>query len=186
MAIFDKSYELLEEYEFNNDPQKFLHKNRTEETETLGGIYRHQNPNAIDWAFVDELYKICNFDMSRASVLLYCDSKTVNQVKNFFKKNYWDVSKLDEVHSQKIADEIFLCSVLCGVKTASKMAQKLVGAVEDGIIGDISVKCLNNTNAGYFDIKYDELEKDHFDNIVSINPELKIYLSGWKSRADKV
>lgn len=183
MANFDKAYEIMVEAEYSNNPEKFLHGNKFEKSATLGGIYRHANPTAIDWDFVDSILQACNHDFKRASKLLYADDRIQTQVYNFFKKHYWDSLRLGEIHSQIIANEIYLFGVVAGIKTAAKTAQRVVGAKVDGIIGDISIKCLNIYNETRFDEEFDEAEKRHFELVAEKNPNLKMYLNGWLNRS---
>ncbi len=196
MSNFENAYKVLLQVEFGNNPSKFLHHNSTEESITLGGIYKQANPNAIDWIFVEKIMRVCESndisellsdnseqykkDMKRASRMLYVDIEIQDQVKRYFKKHYWDTLRLDEVQSQKIAEEMFLFGVVSGTRNSAKISQKLVGAKVDGYIGDISIKCINNFNSEDFDIKFDELEKLYYDGIVAKNPDLKIYLKGWR------
>lgn len=183
MSNYENAYSLLEQLEYGADENKFLHKNKTESSITLGGIYRKANPTAIDWDFVDKVIDICGIDIERASRILYNDKYIYSQVKRFFKNAYWDALKLDEIQSQKIAEEMFTCGVLCGVKTAAKIAQKTVGVKEDGIIGTFSLKALNRFSPSRFDLEFDELEIEHFERIAATNKDLEIYLRGWRNRS---
>lgn len=123
-------------------------------------------------------------NIQRASRMIYADDKTRQRVFQYFKVNYWDIMRLSEVHSQKVANEIFLFGVVAGVKTSAKMAQSLVGAKPDGFIGDISLKCLNNYNSDMFDKQFDNLERNHFDLIIEKNPHLAMNKEGWYNRSN--
>lgn len=186
MSQFSIAYKLLTQAEFSNKPEKFLHKNSTEKSYTLGGIYRHMNPDALNWSFVDDLLRLCNHDLERASRMLYNDEIIYKEVYDFFKRYYWTNLRLDEIQSQKIANEIFDCAVNIGQKNAIKLAQRLVGALDDGYIGSITVKCLNIYNEETFDLKFDDMQKKYYDDLIANNPELGIYQRGWYNRADLV
>lgn len=159
---FYKAYKILRELEYSNDPKKFLHKNSNETGYTLGGIYQKANPKAVNWDFISSLVSLCDGDMQRASEMLYADGITRTKVLLYFKKIYWDTARLDEVQSQKICNEIFLSGVHIGVKNAIKLAQKQIGVLEDGIIGSITIKALNNYNEDRFDKEFDNLEIDNY------------------------
>lgn len=131
-------------------------------------------------------FRLSNYkkNIKRASRMIYADERTRQNVFQYFKANYWDIMRLSEVHSQKVANEMFLFGVVSGVKTSAKMAQSLVGASPDGIIGGISLKCLNNYNPDMFDRQFDNLEKNHFDLIIERNPSLAINKEGWYNRSE--
>lgn len=151
------------------------------------------NPNLDDFhkgVLKDRLneidFRLDNYkkNIKRASRMIYADEKTRQNVFQYFKIHYWDIMRLGEIHSQKVANEIFLFGVVAGVKTSAKMAQSLVGAKSDGIIGDISLKCLNNYNPDMFDKQFDNLEKNHFDLIIEKNPHLSMNREGWHNRSN--
>lgn len=227
MSQFNEGYLILTKAEFSNKPEKFLHKNKTENFLTIGGIYRKFHKTAIDWAFVDNITRICGYDIDevsrlqteitelketieldefrnnarnerineleyrldkynqslmRASKMLYADTVIYEQVYKFFKAKFWDNIRLSEVHYQNTANEIFLSAVHIGVKRAVKLAQKTVGAKDDGILGDITLRCLNNYTAERFDQDFDKSEIAFYkDN----NPDSK-YLDGFIARATLV
>ena len=183
---FDRAYESLMWVEFNNREDKFLHRNIQEKSYTLGGVYQHihKENTSIDWDFVDNIVKLCKGDYKRASILLYNDKRTYDQIKTFFKKEYWDIISLDEVESNKICQEIFLMGVVSHPRTAARLAQRLLGVADDGFIGKHTLKALNNYSVEMFDKQYDVLEKKYFDIIVKKNENLRINLDGWYNRAD--
>lgn len=125
-------------------------------------------------------------NLKRASKMIYADEKLRGQVANYFRANYWDNIRLSEVHSQVVANEIFLMAVVSGTKTAARLAQELVGAKADGILGSITIKCLNNYNPDMFDKQYDDFEKRHFDTIIEKNPKLSVNKKGWYNRSELV
>ena len=201
MANFKDSYKILEQVEFSKNPSSFLHQNKTEEHMTLGGIYRKYHQEAMDWDFVDKVLEVCEsnkgetlgekeearkLDMKRASRMLYADLETRFSVEKFFKKHYWDTLRLGEIQSQKMANEIFLFGVVAGIKNSAKLAQRLIGVKDDGIIGSLTIKALNIYNEDAFDMRFDTLERRYYDDLVASNSSLKVYLSGWYNRSEIV
>lgn len=146
-----------------NDSQRQIANNRLDE---------------IDFRLKDYRNKI-----NRASRMIFNDGTIKNQVSKFFESEYWTGLRLDEVHSQKIAEEIFLMSIVSGKKNGVKLAQRIVGCEDDGIIGDITIKCLNKYDENAFDKQYDQAENQHFDLIVEKNPKMAINLEGWRNRS---
>lgn len=173
----------LWEVEFNNDPDKFLHKNAGEMGFTLGGVYQVANPSQINWTFVQGLLLLCGNDITRASRMLYFDTETMEKVKGVFHNAYWSKLRLNEVKSQKIANEIFLFAVVSGVKNGAKVAQRLIGVEVDGIVGSITIDALNAYDENRFDAEFDNLEIAFFEGLVEDKPAFGKFLRGWKNRA---
>jgi len=183
MADIKKALKVLYKSEFSNLPQRFLHKNKTENLLTLGGVYQKANPYDIDWKFCSDIIEACDGAITRASNMLYFDEKIQKQVENVFLNKYWNKMKLNKINSQLIATEMFLFGVVAGVKNGGKLAQKIAGVKEDGVIGNISINAINKLDEKYFSQRYDNLEILHFQNLVSHNHTLSIYMNGWKKRA---
>ena len=186
MANFKESMKLLFQAEFSNRKDKFLHKNKKENGYTLGGVYEKWNKDSIDWNLVREVVAQNHGDLKKASVVLYSYENVMDSVWGVYKTTYWDKMRLDEVNSQKIADEMFLFGVVAHPRNAIKLAQRLVGVVDDGIIGSKTLAALNAYDESKFDLEFDIKEKNYFDSIVKNKPHLAFNLDGWKNRAEYV
>ena len=122
----------------------------------------------------------------KASIALSNSDLLEISVQDFYKLHYWDKMKLDKVNSQKIADEMFIFGINVGYKIAVKKAQKILKIKEDGIVGRITLKYLNNFDENKFDFEFDKEEIFYYTQLASYQPSLKIYLEGWKKRARRV
>lgn len=188
MSDFKLAYQKMTLAEFGGKEQFFLHYHDDEKGYTLGGIYQKANPNAVNWKFIDDIVRLCGDGavsktaIKRASKMLYNDDTTQFTVFTYFKTWYWDKIRLDEIHDDKVAQEIYMASVLYGHKRAIKMAQKVAMVLEDGIIGNITLKAINQLDVSYFDSAYDEEELKLAISIASNNNK-QHYLKGWKNRA---
>ncbi|MGG7074647.1 glycosyl hydrolase 108 family protein, partial [Campylobacter sp. 9BO] len=123
MANFNKSYELMLGFEFNN-PKNALHKNPTEKGLTFMGIYEMAHPSWAGWLIVKQMLRKLS-DIKEASTMLYQDKRLKELVAKFYKTNFWDKIRGDEITSQHIADEIFIFGVNVGAKQAIKTAQRV-------------------------------------------------------------
>lgn len=184
MADIKKSMELLKFVEHSNRNDKLLHYNEGEDGYTYFGIYEAAHPNWKGWRIVKS-YLINTPDIKQCSKILANVSDLNALVYGFYKKNFWDIAKLDEVDNQKIADEIFIFGVNVGMEVAIKKAQELVGVVADGDVGPKTLKALNEFDVNSFDIQFDEKEKEYYD-ILARKPHLKQYKDGWYNRAQFV
>lgn len=185
MAQFNEAYKILTKAEFSNKESKFVHRNENENGLTVGGVYQKAHPNVLDWDFIYAIVQVCQ-SISRASTMLYHDDQIQLQVYTFFKTEFWDKARLSEVHSQKIANEIFLFGVHVGLSNAIEMAQKQVGAKQDGILGNLTLKALNNYNENRFDTKFDQLENEYYIELINKRPDLEYARNGFKARSELV
>ncbi len=186
MANFLKSFKIMKKREFSS-AYNALHWNRGETGYTYFGIYQSAHPDWNGWNFIyDELMNE-DWNIKTASFNLFSNQELLQEVKEFYILNYWNRMKLDYVASQKIADEIFIFGLNTNPRRAVKKAQKLVGVTQDGIIGAITLRALNNFDEKVFDIEYDKLEIAFYKYLVWLNPaRYKRFLKGWIYRARTV
>lgn len=182
---YQRAFKILREVEYSNNPELFLHKNKNEEFLTIGGVAERYNPT-LDWEFIRNICLDCKGDFKRASEMLYADRKTRISVFNLFKENYWNLLKLDEIQDQNMCEELFISAVHIGVRNASKLAQRIVLAEDDGFIGENSVKLLNSYNGEKFDKVFDEAEIEYYEKVLERKPKLKYARQGFENRAYKV
>ncbi|CUU81854.1 Predicted Peptidoglycan domain [Campylobacter hyointestinalis subsp. hyointestinalis] len=183
MANFYNSMELLKSLEFSS-PANCLHKNSTENDITYFGIYRTAHPNWSGWCVVDEALQ--RLSLSEASKSLYANEWLNGKVHQFYLDNFWHKMQLDKIDSQKIADELFCFGCNAGIKTAIKLAQRVVNIKDDGIIGDKTINALNSFDENEFDIAFDGAEIEYYDKLIAKNPRLSLYKKGWYNRARAV
>jgi len=66
-------------------------------------------------------------------------------VKTFYKTNFWDTARLEEVQDQRVADWIFDHHVNGGARGV-KWIQEAAGAAVDGQIGPASIAAINDAD----------------------------------------
>lgn len=182
MAKLDEAMKILSWLEHNNDNTRVLHKNKGELGLTFFGIYQSAHPTLSIWNTINQVLK-SQPDTKKAGPILMKDTELLKQVNIFYKKEFWDKMRLDEINSQHIANEIFIFGVNVNWKIAIKEAQKLLGITADGIIGIQTLKALNNYDEHVFDKKFDDIEIAYYEQIVKNKPHLAHNLKGWISRA---
>lgn len=117
--------------------------------ETYAGIARKHNPKWEGWSIIDSL-------KSRSDFPACLDNNTRIKVlkEGFYKANYWDVLRLDDVVDANIAKKLFDISVNCGPGTAAKFLQRVLNVFNnrgrlypdlkvDGQIGKVTIGALN-------------------------------------------
>ena len=184
MAQFEKAINKVYKLEFS-DPFNALHKNKNESDMTFMGIYRTAHPTWIVWSIVDKYTAM--FDNPRAaSHAAYNDLQLREMVGKFYKSEFWDKMRLDEIKSQHIAEEMFVFGVNAGIKMAVKAAQKVIGVTDDGKLGPITLGKLNEYAEDKFNVEYDIIEIAYYEELIKKNENYKIYLKGWKNRAEAI
>ena len=184
MAKIEDALDLVFKLEFSS-PKDALEVNATENGFTFMGVYQAANPNWPGWPIVQEAVDRLK-DRKQASIELYSNKTLKSLVVQLYKENYWDVARLDEIDSQHTATEIFVFGVNAGMKKAVKLAQRVVGCLQDGQVGPQTLRAINSFNDAVFDSVFDMYEKEYYQAIVDKNPTKKIFLNGWRNRADAV
>ena len=182
MADIKKVMDILYKVEFSS-PKDVLEKNPTEDGWTFMGIYQGAFPQLDLWKVIRQKLQQYNGDMKLVGSMLYNNATVREMVEAFYKKEFWDKARLDEVVSQQVANEIFVAGVNMGMKKAVMLAQKLVGVPADGLVGPKTLKAINAFDDAVFDEMYDMLEIDHYEMIIAANPSKRIYAKGWRNRA---
>jgi len=134
---------------------------------TYAGIARNANSDWAGWAFIDRK------DFGGATQL----------VREFYKVNFWDRIRGDELTNQAIAETIFNFAVNTGVGVASKLAQLIVGVTPDGAIGAKTLERLNICTAEKFLPAYALAKIQRYVDICMKNRDQSKFLLGWVRRS---
>ena len=182
MAKIEEALDIMYRLEFSNE-SNVLEKNATEDGWTFMGVYQGAFPNLDLWKIVRQKMQQYNGDMKLVGSMLYNNATVREMIQAFYKKEFWDKARLDEVVSQQVANEIFVAGVNMGMKKAVMLAQKLVCVPADGVMGPKTLAAINKYDNAVFDEMYDILETDYYDIIIANNPSKRIYAKGWRNRA---
>lgn len=185
MANIKESMELLKQVEHSNRTDKLLHRNKGENGLTFYGIYEGAHPKWKGWDIVKRYLEFTP-DIKQCSKILANLTDLYVLVCDFYKKEFWDKARLDEITSQKIADEIFIFGVNASMKVAVIKAQFLIGALPDGVLGSKTIALLNKYDEEKFDVLFDEEEIKYYDNLVKLHSKFEINKKGWHNRAKAV
>lgn len=169
MAKFDPAFEKM----ILNEGGYKLHEVKGDRGGlTYAGIAQNFHPKWTGWGIIN-LRDMNNPDLT-------------SHVFEFYKEKFWDRIKGDEIESQEMAATIFDFAVNAGVRTASKLAQIIVSAAPDGIIGEISVQLLNDVrsenNDELFIVEYALAKIARYAEICKRDPVQKKFLLGWINR----
>jgi lysozyme family protein len=184
MALFKPAYDITRkvEGEYANDPTD-------RGGETYKGIARKKNPQWEGWKIVDSLRNKAGFPK-----ILDANQPLVNLVLDFYKKEYWNVHKLDSVNNQLIANELFDTSVNMGIGTAGIFLQRVLNVSNvggnyypdlkiDGNIGAVTIAALNKHPRPVNVLKgLNCLQGAKYIEICEANPAQEKYYHGWMER----
>ncbi|MEG3013145.1 MAG: glycosyl hydrolase 108 family protein [Cetobacterium sp.] len=114
--------------------------------------------------------------------------------KKIYKKDYWDINKLDEIKNIEIACEIFDTGVNCGVRTAAKFMQEAYNLltpgnklVTDGIIGKNTIKLINEFNKPERILKLSNaLQAEYYLKITRNREANESFIFGWLDKRVKI
>jgi lysozyme family protein len=135
--------------------------------QTYAGIARKPNPNWAGWAFIDRK-----------------ETPPSQMVRDFYKAHFWDDIRGDQLSNQKIATCIFNFYVNTG-RPAKTIAQLVVGATPDGVIGEATVGKLNAVDTEKFIMAYTLGKIARYAEICNRNRDQSKFLLGWLNRALK-
>lgn len=102
--------------------------------ETYLGISRNYHPFSPIWKLIDD-YKNRFFGRELTKNLKKNEDIT-RMISKIYKSEYWDVFDLDNVKNQDVAHQIFDDAVNRGVKSATLLAQQIMGMTITGKIND--------------------------------------------------
>lgn len=159
--------------------------------ETYAGIARNFHPNWNGWVKIDEYkadYKKAK-DKGKTKLSL---AQWVNasadvkkepvhkMVSDFYKKQFWDVNKLDEFKDQQLADTVYDFGVNSGTNRSAKYIQRVVRVAQDGIIGKNTLEAINNGDAEVYHTQFNTLRRDFYNSIAKGNQAQ--FLPSWLRR----
>lgn len=143
--------------------------------ETYGGIARKFWNDSEIWGFVDKETPMKNNQRLK-------DKRAEAILVEFYLINFWN-PYFEMINDQKTVTFIFSQFVNMGGK-GLKLAQKAAGAKQDGLIGPLSVKAINEARNYLKELEYENIQ--YYNAIVMKNPSKIGNISGWYKRIDNL
>ena len=188
MANFYEAYKITSKHEggYSNHPNDVG-------GETYKGISRKYHPNWDGWIIIDSL-KGPLFPNNLES-----NNNLQMKVSFFYKENYWNKIKGDDIKYQEIANELYDTGVNMGTVRVTKFLQEGLNLLNlhgkswsnisvDGVIGNITLNILNNI-LPYNDVRIlynimNVLQGIHYINFTRTNESQEVFMRGWFNRID--
>ncbi len=173
MAEFTTAFQMVIAHEggYGNDPDD-------PGGETYKGVARKIFSKWDGWVKIDILKRQSGFPAN-----LDKDVDLQQDVVDFYRVNFWDRMSGDNISNQQVAESIFDFGVNAGVGTSASLAQMVVQAEPDGVIGQQSIQALNGFNPEHFIAAFTVAKIARYISIVKKRPTSRKYFYGWICRA---
>ncbi len=146
--------------------------------ETYKGVARKIFSKWDGWIKIDLLKRQSGFPGN-----LDKDVELQQDIEDFYRVNFWNKVKGDDITNQKVAESIFDFGVNAGVGTSASLAQLVVEAETDGVIGQESISKINAFNSDHFLAAFTVAKIARYVNIVKKRPTSRKYFYGWVLRS---
>lgn len=150
--------------------------------ETYKGIARNMWPQWGGWKIIDR-YKGSPISSKNMTEVLSGSVELEDMVEAFYRAHFWKPIMGDNVMNQLVADNIYDFAVNSGVSRAVRYAQRIVGAVEDGVMGPKTIKAIN-ANIHRFVVEYKAARLSFVKKIVTHDETQRAFLNGWTERIE--
>lgn len=109
---------------------------------------------------------------------------TDEECEDIYYTLYWKPMNLSALKNEELILHVFDHGVNCGVRTSIKMLQRLVNTMDDGYIGQMTIKAVEAFKG---DIKeeFKNRRKRFYIALTQKKPELTVFLKGWVNRVNK-
>jgi len=145
--------------------------------ETYKGIARNMWPKWDGWILIDS-YKTNSLFPS----ILDRDNILQDKIQFFYQVNFWQKLNALVITNQDVANSIFDFAVNSGVSTSATLAQLVVGANPDGLLGAESIKAINAFDPDHFLSALTVAKIARYIAIIKKRPTSQKYLYGWIRR----
>lgn len=162
--------------------------------ETYRGIARASNGNWPGWATIDAakhqlklVSPVARANWAALNAALAANTALSTSIQQFYKHSYWDSLRLDEVHSQSIAEQLADHGVNAGTSRPVRMLQFLLNTqfgahlTVDGKIGPQTIATLNAVSPAVFYPSFVEMRRAFYHYLASSPLNATPNLATWSS-----
>ena len=150
--------------------------------ETYCGISRVNFPKWEGWKIIDKFKPL-----KRGQII----TTVKDLVEQFYKDNFYDKCKIDDISNIYISSHLLDHSVNAGVSNGVKCLQKAISNLGqsldiDGKIGPTTIRLANLCNSKNLLQEFISQRKEYYQSIVDRKPSQSKFLKGWLNRIDEV
>ena len=139
---------------------------------------------------------ITNFGISQSflnsnRIQAQAQDLTQNDAIDIYHDYFWNKYNIYNITNQDLANKVFDAVVNMGPFEAIFLLQSIINdyflgtLVEDGVLGPKTAFAVNICKMPDILIKYRAALVTHYENLVSDNPKLQIFLDSWLARANE-
>lgn len=185
MADFEKAFEITMGHEgfYSNDPND-------KGLETYMGISRRWFPDWSGWKLIDTV-------SDKKMIQIECPS-IMNHVRSFYRSEFWNRVKGDQIKEQFIADELFDTVINMNPKKAPEFLQRALNClnrnqklypdlVVDGGIGPKTLGCMDKLDSDDIELLFkmlNVLQGNHYIVEMERDHSQEEYCRGWFKRVE--
>lgn len=166
----------------------------------VGGFWNPTDPDVIEgnWTTREQRKKVgyVNIPADRGGETKYGVAQNANPnvnvrnltldgAMNVYFTNYWLRGKCDKLPYPVSLIHFDGC-VNHGIGRANKFLQRAVGVIDDGVIGPITLRKINETDPAVLIESVADQRSDFYHAIVKRDPSQGIFLKGWMRRINEV
>lgn len=149
--------------------------------ETFAGVAKNSWGSKYPGIFkrLDEIKAQAKGVVKEINRIAFSDESFLAEIEKFYKDNFWDVIKGDEITDQSKAQALFDYAVNSGTSRAIKHSQEVCGVTVDGKFGPATLKAIND-KADFTNALCDRRTR-FFEEIAKKGQNAK-FLKGWLNR----
>jgi len=133
---------------------------------TYAGIARNRWPDWVGWSIIDSGRR-----------------PDEDQVRRFYRAHFWRPLQADGIRHQPVAESIFDYAVNSGVRSAVRSAQRVLGVIDDGIVGPQTLNALNAADPDHFVAAYTLEKIRRYAKLAAMDGKQRKFLLGWINRS---
>lgn len=106
---------------------------------------------------------------------------TEDQARIIYRRKFWNKMYGDLIKSQQVAEILFDGFVNMG-RNGIKVMQRVLGVVDDGVIGSKTLSAINVYPAKELFDLYKGARIEYYNDLAERKPAMKVFLKGWLNR----
>ena len=126
-----------------------------------------------------------NFGLSQKSYPdINMKTLTRDQAIEIYFNDFWIPMNLFVINDDELVLRLFCFGVNCGIRTAIRILQKLVGVIADGFIGSLTARAVREFDGNVVD-SFIQREKKFYVTLVQKDESQRPNLLGWLDRIER-
>jgi len=108
---------------------------------------------------------------------------TIPRATYLYYRDYWLPMNLKGFKNEELVLQVFDFGINAGIRRSIKLLQRLVGVIDDGFVGPITTKIINDQDSDIVK-KFKNRRRIYYMNLAAQKPKLEVFLRGWLRRVD--